>query len=230
MATKPECPYCGRTTGLRQVHDGCGSIPAEYTCEGCFTATDTGPCFDDLPLAPVTMTPREAGEAAFYECEGNNAACLKAAFDAYEAAAIAPLYKVVERILDEESAYISRPSRKVTQRIALAAAIAGVQVNKATEDEYPKLLEDELDRARKWIEAFEANLGLRDATVINGSPIAEFVAGYQFDASDEGFVHTPTFHEQTMIEDAICSFISDGRLLNAALDFQWPTPSQTSEA
>lgn len=33
------------------------------------------------------MTPREAGEAAFYECEGNNEACLKAAFDAYEAAA-----------------------------------------------------------------------------------------------------------------------------------------------
>ena len=32
-------------------------------------------------------TPREAGEAAFYECEGNNATCLKAAFDAYEAAA-----------------------------------------------------------------------------------------------------------------------------------------------
>lgn len=62
MGTKPECPYCGRTTGLRQVHEGCGSIPAEYTCEGCFTATDTGPCFDDLPLAPVTMTPREAGE------------------------------------------------------------------------------------------------------------------------------------------------------------------------
>ncbi|WP_395451165.1 hypothetical protein ACHMW7_16060 [Aminobacter sp. UC22_36] len=87
MATKPECPYCGRTTGLRQVHEGCGSIPAEYTCEGCFTATDTGPCFDDLPLAPVTMTPREAGEAAFFECEGNNAACLKAAFDAYEAQA-----------------------------------------------------------------------------------------------------------------------------------------------
>lgn len=86
MATKPECPYCGRTTGLRQVHEGCGTVPAEYTCEGCFTASDTGPCFDDLPVAPVTMTPREAGEAAFYECEGNNAACLKAAFDAYEAA------------------------------------------------------------------------------------------------------------------------------------------------
>jgi hypothetical protein len=54
-------------------------------------------------------------------------------------------------------------------------------------------------------------------SVINGSPIGEFVASYQFDASDEGFVHTPTFHEQTMIEDAICSFISDSNLLNAAL-------------
>lgn len=34
----------------------------------------------------MAQTPREAGEAAFYECEGNNAAALKAAFDAYEAA------------------------------------------------------------------------------------------------------------------------------------------------
>lgn len=89
MATKPECPYCGRTTGLRQVHEGCGSIPAEYTCEGCFTATDTGPCFDDLPLAPVTMTPREAGIQAFYADESttNTLQGLNAAFDAYEAAA-----------------------------------------------------------------------------------------------------------------------------------------------
>lgn len=86
MATRPECPYCGKTTGLRQVHEGCGTVPAEYTCEGCFTATDDGPCFDDLPVVATTMTPREAGEAAFYECEGNNAAALKAAFDAYEAA------------------------------------------------------------------------------------------------------------------------------------------------
>lgn len=33
----------------------------------------------------MIKTPREAGEAAFYECEGNTQACLKAAFDAYEA-------------------------------------------------------------------------------------------------------------------------------------------------
>jgi hypothetical protein len=47
-ATKPECPYCGTTEGLRAIHKGCGSVPAEYTCEGCFTAQDDGPCFDDL--------------------------------------------------------------------------------------------------------------------------------------------------------------------------------------
>lgn len=47
--TIPECPYCGATTGLRMKHDGYGSIPAEYTCEGCFKGTEDGPGFDDLP-------------------------------------------------------------------------------------------------------------------------------------------------------------------------------------
>lgn len=47
---KPACPYCGTTEGLRVKCDGSGYIAPEYTCEGCFTATDTGPCFDDLPV------------------------------------------------------------------------------------------------------------------------------------------------------------------------------------
>lgn len=46
-------------------------------------------------MMDAPQTPREAGEAAFYECEGNTPSCLKAAFDAYEAAgepvAISPL-------------------------------------------------------------------------------------------------------------------------------------------
>lgn len=46
---KPTCPYCGATEGLRVKCDGGGYIAPEYTCEDCFTATDTGPCFDDLP-------------------------------------------------------------------------------------------------------------------------------------------------------------------------------------
>lgn len=54
-------------------------------------------------------------------------------------------------------------------------------------------------------------------TITNGSPIAQFVQSYQFDASDEGIVYTPTHAEQCMIEDAICSFISDSGLLSAAL-------------
>lgn len=36
----------------------------------------------------------------------------------------APVYEAVERILDEHSAWISRPSREVTERIALAATVA----------------------------------------------------------------------------------------------------------
>lgn len=54
-------------------------------------------------------------------------------------------------------------------------------------------------------------------SAINGSPIASFVQSYQFEASDEGIVHTPTHAEQCMIEDAICSFISEPGLLEAAL-------------
>lgn len=44
----PECAYCGATEGLRVKCDGGGYIAPEYTCEDCFTGTDTGPCFDDL--------------------------------------------------------------------------------------------------------------------------------------------------------------------------------------
>lgn len=61
-----------------------------------------------------------------------------------------------------------------------------------------------------------------DVAVINGSPIAIFVQGYQFDASDEGDLYTPTHNEQCMIEDAICSFISDPALLRAALSAAIP--------
>lgn len=35
-----------------------------------------------------------------------------------------PVYKAVERVLDEESAWIARPSPDVTKRVALAATIA----------------------------------------------------------------------------------------------------------
>lgn len=35
-----------------------------------------------------------------------------------------PVYKAVERILDDASAWIARPNRKVTERVALAATIA----------------------------------------------------------------------------------------------------------
>jgi len=47
--SKPECPYCGATEGLRVKSNGAGFEAPEFTCEGCFTGTDDGPCFDDLP-------------------------------------------------------------------------------------------------------------------------------------------------------------------------------------
>ena len=47
-----------------------------------------------------------------------------------------PVYRQVERILDEHSAWIARPNRKVTERIALAATIAAMTVlEKAAADD-----------------------------------------------------------------------------------------------
>ena len=54
MSTFPTCSYCDATEGLRQHHDGGVYIAPDYVCEECFTGTDTGPCFDDLPLAPMS--------------------------------------------------------------------------------------------------------------------------------------------------------------------------------
>jgi hypothetical protein len=54
--TEPECPYCGATDGLRMKCDGGGYVAPEYTCGDCFTGTDDGPCFDDLPA--VTTWPK----------------------------------------------------------------------------------------------------------------------------------------------------------------------------
>lgn len=51
MPPRPECPYCGATQGLRMRCDGGGYSAPEYTCKSCFTGTDDGPSFDDLPEA-----------------------------------------------------------------------------------------------------------------------------------------------------------------------------------
>lgn len=40
----------------------------------------------DASFPNANASPREAAMAAFYECEGNNEACVSAAIDAYEAA------------------------------------------------------------------------------------------------------------------------------------------------
>ncbi len=52
-----------------------------------------------------------------------------------------PIYKAVERILDEHSAWIARPSNDVTKAIALAAGVAWMAADKIS----PEL--DEMDRA-----------------------------------------------------------------------------------
>ena len=49
-ASTPACPYCGTTHGLRIASQDPWGGHKEYICAECFTGTDTGPCFDDLPL------------------------------------------------------------------------------------------------------------------------------------------------------------------------------------
>jgi hypothetical protein len=46
-----ECAYCGTTEGLRIAGTDCNGRPDDFICAACFTGTDTGPCFDDLPVA-----------------------------------------------------------------------------------------------------------------------------------------------------------------------------------
>ena len=53
---------------------------------------------------------------------------LQARLDAVEGQE--PVYKAIERILDEHSAWISRPNREVTKAIALAATIAAHEIAK----------------------------------------------------------------------------------------------------
>lgn len=48
-----------------------------------------------------------------------------------------PVYKQVERILDEHSAWIARPNKKVTDRIALACTIAAMAALEQTRSDFP---------------------------------------------------------------------------------------------
>lgn len=50
MTAHPECPYCGERERLRISCQGMpGWDDPGYICPACFTGTDDGPCFDDLP-------------------------------------------------------------------------------------------------------------------------------------------------------------------------------------
>jgi hypothetical protein len=52
----PACPYCGTTHGLRiSRRDPRLGYAPDFICRDCFTATDTGPSFDDLePMVSKT--------------------------------------------------------------------------------------------------------------------------------------------------------------------------------
>jgi len=62
--TKLGCPYCGATENLRiSVQDPWGRIH-EVICEDDFTATDDGPCFDDLSVYEPSVNLLDAVIAA----------------------------------------------------------------------------------------------------------------------------------------------------------------------
>lgn len=85
-------------------------------------------------LAAERDAARKRAEAA--ERERDQARAVLAAADKGT-----PIYKAVERILDEHSAWIARPSDDVTKAIALAAGVAWMTAEKVD----PSL--DEMDRA-----------------------------------------------------------------------------------
>lgn len=80
-----------------------------------------------------------------------------------------PVYRAVERVLDEHSAWISRPSREVTAHVAIAAAIAfdvttrneaGIQFDRAEDAEARvATLTEELATARAALKPL-ADLGV----------------------------------------------------------------------
>ena len=56
----PACAYCdeiGESGEIREespaIWHATKSFPASYICEKCFAPRDTGPCFDDLPIAEI---------------------------------------------------------------------------------------------------------------------------------------------------------------------------------
>ncbi len=47
---RPACAYCDQDDPAKlRVIDCDGYIPDDYICAECFTGTDDGPCWDDLP-------------------------------------------------------------------------------------------------------------------------------------------------------------------------------------
>ena len=53
----PTCAYCPETIGLRIANAGAEQYePPDFICEECFTLSDTGPCFDDLPRSMRCVT------------------------------------------------------------------------------------------------------------------------------------------------------------------------------
>lgn len=88
------CPFCGSTAERAEADDG-GSF---IHCTRC-----------------------DASTALHFDRKENLVSSWN---DRVRPTVPVPVYKAVERILDEESAWIARPSPEVTRRIALAATIA----------------------------------------------------------------------------------------------------------
>lgn len=97
-----------------------------------------------------------------------------------------PLIKSIERILDEHSAWIARPSPDVTKAVALAAGIAGAEANRRAASDYERHLEAEVERLRAVLRPF-AWLGDRIAI---GPQTVTAVPDTEVDDDEEGEILT----------------------------------------
>lgn len=91
-----------------------------------------------------------------------------------------PVYRAVERILDEQSAWIARPNDEVTRQIALAATMAAWAIAEQRSTDLTSLFEDNV-RLTAEVEEAVAALGRIAAQQTTKEMRAAFGDGYEAD-------------------------------------------------
>jgi hypothetical protein len=140
------CPFCGAPAEIEHGSDHHG----EWFNLGCsrhWGKDLDSPCVGGRLWYTETEVTEDDAIAAWNRRAPSPAeAALREALAVVERLSGVPLIKSIERILDEHSAWIARPSPEVTKAVALAAGIAGAEANRQAASEYERHLEAEVER------------------------------------------------------------------------------------